>query len=72
MSISNYGPWKFEIEPVAAAGMYTANATITRASVGDDVGYFRYKFRNIGVSDTEQGAVQWADEWLRVWIDDNA
>ncbi|SEJ84026.1 hypothetical protein SAMN05192539_102029 [Paraburkholderia diazotrophica] len=38
---------------------------------GADYGYFSYMFKNLCVSDTPEGAIGWAAEWLRGWIDDN-
>lgn len=52
--------------------MYTAKATISRTSTDSDEGYFNYTFKNLGVSDTAEGAIQWAADWLRVWIDEDA
>lgn len=51
--------------------MYTAKATISRQSGDSGDGYFSYVFKNLGVSDTPDGAVKWATDWLRGWIDDN-
>jgi hypothetical protein len=70
-AVQNYRDWKLEIEPVPAAGKYTAKATITRASGDSDDGYFSYTFKDLGMSDTASGATQWAADWLRGWIDDN-
>jgi hypothetical protein len=70
-AVQDYRDWKLEIEAVPAAGMYTAKATITRSSGDSDDGYFSYTFKNLGVSDTSDGAMQWAADWLRGWIDDN-
>ncbi|SIT50647.1 hypothetical protein BN2476_870003 [Paraburkholderia piptadeniae] len=70
-AVQDYGDWKLDIEPVAAAGMYTAKATISRTSTDADDGYFSYTFKNLGVSDTPEGAIRWAADWLRGWIDEN-
>jgi hypothetical protein len=67
-----HGEWKLEVETVAVEhGMFTCKATISRKRMDGLAGHTGYAFKNVGVVDSTQGAVDWAAEWLRGWIDDN-
>ncbi|RWA54269.1 hypothetical protein AU476_10480 [Cupriavidus sp. UYMSc13B] len=70
--VQDYREWKLDIESVPAAGMYTAKATISRTRTDWDDLYFSYTFMDLGLSDTPEGVMRWAADWLRRWIDDNA